>query len=465
MSEIRVHHVVAVLALNLGGCAGPDYGPRLLDVLRAEEMIRHEGGEWMPLEPRHAEPRAVPSPSTPGGRLTLESLLALADEEHPRLAAARAAMGVAGALAWQATLPPNPAVEIESENMRTTAGGLGQSETTVRLAQPITAGPRRQAAATVGQAQLEQQRLAFEAQRREVHGRIRRAVTAIASTRHAIAEHDRLIELASQAQRIAAARFEARAAPEAEAIRARVEVSNLTLALSRLRGELAAQAEELFAALGGVRFDLEDLDADLSPGLDGRLPALERLEQQVRDSHPAVLAAQAEAHAARRQVDFERASARPDLTATVGVGVAHADDEGFIEIGLSVPLTVFDRNQGGVLAARFEAIRLARQAEALAQETTGLLAGAYRRWESAAARLRVFESEVLSDARQLHEQTVLAYEAGRLSLLDLLDAQRTLIEASLALVDLRREAASALSEVYEIIGGPLETSTDRGAMP
>lgn len=465
MIEIRSHYVAALLALSLCGCAGPDYGPRFLDVLRAEEMIRDEGGEWMPTPAAPGAEHLAEVPIAGDGRLSLESLFALADERHPRLAAARAAIGEAGARAWQSTLAPNPSIEVESENMRTTGGGFGQSETTVRLVQPITVGHRREAAASVGEAQMDQQRLALQAARREVHARIRRIVTAIAGTREAIAEHERLIELATQAQGIAAARFDARAAPEAEAIRARVEVANLLFALSRLRGEQAAQAEELFSALGGVRIYLDRLDADLTLGLDGRMPALEQLEKAVRESHPAVLAAQAHARAARRQIDLDRALARPDLSATVGAGVAHADDEGFFEVGLSVPLTIFDRNQGGVLAARFEAIRLAHEAEALVQETNGLLAQAYRRWESAIARLRVFESQILGDARQLHQQTVLAYEAGRRTLLDLLDAQRTLIDASLVLVDLRREAGAALSEVYEIVGESLELSTEGGGTP
>jgi len=442
----------------LCGCSGPDYGPRLLDDLRAEGLIHDRGAEVTPsLE---LEIPADPIDLQGSGELSLEMLFAIAEERHPRLAAARASIGAAGGRAWQATLPPNPSVEIESENVRPSNGGLGVSDTTVSLSQPIVTGQRRQAAAAAGQADIARQRLAVEEIRREIHARIRRVAAEITFDRAAIAHYERLIEVASETLRIAEARLEAGAAPETEAIRARVEVNSITLALQRLRGSLAVAAEELKTSLGGVALDIDRLPVSTLQRDPARsLRPLDEIDAAVRGAHPAILAARWAIESARRQVDVEKSLSRPDWTARFGVGVSHADDEGFVEGGLSAPLTIFDRNQGRILAARFEVIRWSREAEAIENDIAGSLAQAYRRWESARAGLIAFEAQILSGAQQAYDQTVIGYEAGRLPLLDVLDAQRTLIEATLSQLELGRAVSLALSEVDQITGGPIESST------
>lgn len=448
--------------MSVCACSGPDYGPRLLDELRAEGLITDESHSP---EPALVERGPVVAESGP---LSLDALLAIADEQHPRLAAARAAIGTAGGRAWQETLAPNPDVEIESENVRPSDGGFGSSETTVSIAQPFLSERRRSAAADAGRAEIDRERLAVEQVRREIHADIRRIVLAMAFDREAIEHYDRLIEAAGESLRIADMRLNAGAAPETESIRARVEVNSLVLARDRRQDDLIVAAEQLRTALGGAVIEVSRLQWPATAELAARpLPALEVLESEVVRSHPAILLARAEVESARRRVAVAQARSRAEPTARLGVGVDHADDEAFIEAGLSVPLTIFDRQQGAVLAARFEVIRLLREAESVENEQRGALAQAWRRWASERNRLDAFEAQILSGARRAHEQTRVAYEAGRVPLLDLLDAQRTLTEATLTQVDLRRAVGLALSEVEAILGRRVENASElqRGASP
>lgn len=452
---VQLAALFPVMSIVVVGCAQNQDGMEILESLRREGLLA-EGSAEPALSRDRSEDRtrdAVPAALPIEGPLTLEDLLQAADRLNPRIAAARAEIGMAGGEAWQSSLYPNPSLEVESENVRPFDGGFGASETTVGIAQPIIISGRREAAVAAGRARMSVEQLEVESVRREVHGRIRRAVTEIAYAHLAIELHEELRKFAQRTLDIASERFEARAAPEWEAIRARVETNRLGLAIERLRGELAESNERLDALLGGHHVEVDRLKAESLEATSATgLPPLEVLESQVRATHPALMAARASVEAAERSVELERARRQPDITARLGVGVNHGDDEGFIEAGVGVPWPIFDENQGNVLTARFAVIRARAQADTVSSELLGELAQAYTRWESAVARLGVYESQILGEAQRSYEQTLAGYEAGSLAFLDLLDAQRTLTEANVTHVELTRTVSQSLSEVLEILG-------------
>ncbi len=439
------------LLVLFGGCGQNTAGLSILDDLRADGLIHDIGDEPTPDFPKPDSQRSWSFPVK--GDLSLASFFEAADQLNPRIAAARARIGAAGGRAWQASLYPNPAFDLESENLRPSGGGMGESETTVGFSQPIIMGGRRESAIAVGHATVNTARWEFEQVRRGVHGQLRRVLTEIVYFQHAIELHQDLQTLTQRALDIAQARFEARAAPESEELRARLEFNRLGLAIERLHGEVAAAGERLDALLGGHHVDLDRVaEPDLVSLSVVNLPALDEMLTTLRETHPAVLASEAHVVAATRQVELERARGIPDITARIGVGINHDDDEGFVEAGVSIPLSINDENQGSVLAARFGVIRAQQEVAVTADELAGALAEAYRRWESATSRLVVFEEQILAGARRLHEQTSAGYEAAKLPFLDLLDAQRTLIEANIAKIELQRAVSLHRSKIYELLG-------------
>jgi cobalt-zinc-cadmium efflux system outer membrane protein len=448
---------ILLLALTaaggLAGCARDREGVRILESMRRDGLILDDGVEVAPASPAPDDAPAWP----PEGEVSLAMLLEAADRFNPRLAAARAEIGAAGGQAWQAGLYPNPTIGIESENVRPSDGGFGTSETTFGVEQPIIVGGRREAAVATAEAGVVAARWELERLRREIHGRVRREVTEILHLRRALALHRELRDLANRTSEIARTRFDARAAPESEAIRARVEANALGLSIERIEGDLAAAGARLASLLGGRPVDIERLGDDrLDPAGAAPLPPLDRLEGLVAASHPAVLSSEARLEQAVRRVDLERARRRADLTARVGVGIDHDDDEGFVEAGLGVPLPLFDGNEGNVLTARFQVIRAGQEAKAVSNELRGALAAAWLQWQSADRRLGVYDTEILDGARRAHGQARQGYEAGKLPFLDLLDAQRTLIEARLARLELVRAVALARADIHAIAGDDLD---------
>lgn len=437
-----------VLTCLLSGCGGRTEGMRILDKLHSEGLLDDDGGEYRPAQSkadRTSFARPIEDP------ISEAEVLDAADRLNPEIAVARARIGVVGGRAWQASFYPNPSLDLESENLRPGNGEFGVSQTTIGISQPIIISDRLDAAVASGKARVSAERLELEAVRRRVHGAIRRELSEVAYLREAIDRHEQLRRIAERTLEIARTRFDARAAPESEALRARVEYNSLGIAIDRLRGDMAVTAERLAALLGGQAAPLAQIVVDSDPQRVA-LPLLEELASTVKASHPAVLAAQSRVEAAQHDIELERARRYPDVTARIGVGVDHADDEGFVEAGLSIPLPILNSNDGNVLAARFDVIAERQRVTATTVELVGRLGEAYRRWESAVSRLAAFERDVLVDAQRAFDQTKDGYEAGSLAFLDLLDAQRTLTEANVAQVELTRIVSQSLSGIYEITG-------------
>ncbi len=160
--------------------------------------------------------------------------------------------------------------------------------------------------------------------------------------------------------------------------------------------------------------------------------------------------------AAEHGVEQASAGRHPDIAARLAYGFDGESDEHILEAGLSIPLTVFDRNQGNILKARFQLIASKEQARAQLNGLRADLASAYQRYISAREQIPAFEQRIVGAAESSLAQTREGYTAGKLLFLDLLDAQRTLAQARVARLNLVRELNIAWAELHAILGKSLE---------
>lgn len=136
--------------------------------------------------------------------------------------------------------------------------------------------------------------------------------------------------------------------------------------------------------------------------------------------------------AARKRVD----QARQDLTlakrmavpdVTLGAGFVHDINNlnhDTANLSLSVPLPVFDRNQGGIqkstVALQTAELQVDRIQQTVRKEVINSLAA----WENAEAIARGFETDVLKQVEAIRAGAELSYLKGAIGILNLLDAQR-----------------------------------------
>ncbi|MBL9031618.1 MAG: TolC family protein [Phycisphaerae bacterium] len=105
-----------------------------------------------------------------------------------------------------------------------------------------------------------------------------------------------------------------------------------------------------------------------------------------------------------------------------------------------------------MLTARFELLRARQQRASVEHELLARLADAIGEHEAARTQWEALRDRIVPDAQRAIEQTGEGYRGGRASFLDLLDAQRTLVEARVAEAEFAGALAAARVRVAQIVG-------------
>jgi cobalt-zinc-cadmium efflux system outer membrane protein len=386
----------------------------------------------------------------PTGVLTLQQALALALTRSPELATYAYDVRIAEAQVLQAGLRPNPEADLNATNEFAFPGG---SERTIQLGQLIElAGKRRK---RVVEARLGRQLAEFdyEARKREVFLATHRAFVEVLVGQRAAAVGQEIVSLTEEVLPDIERRIEAGKTSTVERTRSNVAVANARIALEQARRDLLAARQRLAAQWGSTspRFssvmgDLEDVPGIASfDALAARLPSNPRLARFGTEL------AQREATLA-----LERARAVPDVRIIGGASQfgGTSNNPGLI-LGTSVPLPLFNRNQGAIRAAREQIGRTEQQRVAVQAALFAELSDAYQAVQAAHAQIELFRTNVLPQSEEALKVTREGYVAGRFSYLEFLDAQRTLIAARQQYLEALAVHQQAAARVESLTSGSL----------
>lgn len=119
---------------------------------------------------------------------------------------------------------------------------------------------------------------------------------------------------------------------------------------------------------------------------------------------------------------------------------------------LSVPLPVFNRNQGEIERARQEQSQIEARIHRLEQEIASEVTNAYEQFRTARTLLETIETEMLEQSKRVREVIEFSYRRGEATFVELLDAQRTLNETMQGFNEARAEYARSLFVVDSITG-------------
>lgn len=454
---------VVIAALGLAGCQP---GP-LDDAAWPQERTLGErlSAYRPPAQPSEARnDDAALALADPTGELTLRQAMALAVMRNPELRAFGWDVRRAEAQALQAGLGPNPELEVEFENFAGSGpfSGTDSLETTVSLAQTFPLGGdiahRREVARY-------QSRLAgwdYESARLEVLTDVTQRYIAVLAGQRRIEVAREAMQLAEQVQTTTKKRIDAGAAPPIEAARASVPVATSQVALKRAERQLEAARKQLaltwasseptFTGLAG------SLD-DLKPP-----PTAERLVSLI-NQNPSVARWATEISARRAEARLAEAEAVPDLTGRIGLRDDRAEDAQALVIGISLPLPIFDRRQGDILAARLGAASAGQRQREAELRLESMLSEAYTRLVNAHDEAMALRDIALPPATEAFTVTRRAFEKGDLTFLDVLDAERTLVELRTQYLDALAAYHEAVAEIEGLVGRPLDQLTTAPGTP
>lgn len=364
--------------------------------------------------------------TTSGEPLSLDEVLAWLDERNPELEAARIDARSAATGPARVSSLPDPMVSGEFMAGR---GRMARSEWMVEQAFPWpgTLDLRRSAAEATARsaevvAELEWYDLVLEATTTYLE---------IAALQEKLIHLAHFREELIGFERAAASRYETGNGPQQAILRLQLEKNSTTEKDLMLRVELADRFERLRRLAGNP----EDLTARslVLPAAPVSSPAIGDDE---RTSDEALL--DEEAERLNLEVRLAELSFRPEFSARITwvEGSIMRENRSAVGIGgaISLPLRKGAR-RASLEAARLERTRLDAERDALVQRLDTERAAARSRLATGRALLDLIDQTLIPQAEATRQATVSAYAVGRADYLDLLDAERMLVELRLSRVD------------------------------
>ena len=225
-----------------------------------------------------------------------------------------------------------------------------------------------------------------------------------------------------------------------EVPRVEIELETLRAGIVRARAAADAQRQRLSTWLGAP---VPRVEADLARTL--QLPPLPELLQRLADGSPALRAGRARVAAAEQEASAERWDRLPKVT--VGAARAEELDRQATTVTATVSVPIWNWNVGKIRQAD---AALAAERARLDAATRELSARAAEGWQACSAGQASavrFREEILPRAEASAKALGRAYELGETSLLDLIDARRTLLETRTEHLDLLLDMQNACGDL------------------
>ena len=395
-----------------------------------------------------AQDAAAQDPLT---RVSLEEAVNLATRQNHTLRAK--ALELEGVRAGEITagLRPNPGLSFLADQY----GGGSQNpvEYAVTISQTLELGGKRQRRLDSARAATRVAGHDLAEVRRQIVLQTQSAFVGVQAAKAALALAEQNLKSIEELETVQRFRAEKGDISELELIR--IQVQRFAFERDALDARQAVRGAKIaLRALAGPDRIAEDFDVvgelafrDVSyPGPD--------LVGLALANRPDVKAAEAAREKARADVNLARANAAWDLTPLVEYKRIGADNTaGF---GFSVPIRLFDQNQGEIARTLVEAERVEETRRALLVQVRAEVGTALAAAEAQRQKVLALQDTYLPKAREARATVEFAYRRGGMTLLDFLDAQRSYRETALNYVQALAGYWGAIYQLEAAVGTSLE---------
>ena len=378
--------------------------------------------------------------------LTLAEVENLALAANPTLAEAAARVRAARGEQLQVGLAPNPiygyaASEIGDDGRAGQQGFL--------VGQEFIRGNKLGLNRVVAGREAERLEQVFAAQQQRVQTDVRIAFydAFLAQRRHELALN--LQTIGRQAVSTAGALIEAQEGRRTDLLLAEIEGQRANIDLAQADSAVRGAWRRLAALAGQNELEVRPLSADLN-SLRWEIAWNETLADLLRSS-PEVAEAIADVERARATLARARVEPVPDVTAQGTVQYDSATHDTMAGAQVTLPLPLWNRNQGGISKSHSELVAAQRRLDAVERRLQLELAKQFQIYETALARVDTIRHEILGRAQQNLDLATQGYQAGELAFLDFLTVQRTYFQVNLEYLT----ALGELNQSVQLLHGQL----------
>lgn len=384
------------------------------------------------------------------GPLSLAAALELAMRASPEIAVAAREVDALDGSVLQAGVIPNPSVSASVEDTR-----QATRTTTVQINVPIELGGKRAARITAAERGRDAALIDLAGKRSEIRAVVVAAFYDLMTAQERLQLATASAALAQRATTVAAKRVLAGKVSPVDETRARVAEANVRSELALAASDVQRARRRLAATWGNVapRFEQVVDTADSLPAI----PTLDQLAQQLQRS-PSLARARIEVDRRQALARVERSRQTPDVTLSFGATRDEQLGRNQAIVGVSIPLPLFDRNQGNILEALRRTDKARDELVATEVRLESELAQAYGRLDAARQELTLLKQEILPGAQSAYDATTKGFALGKFSFLEVLDAQRTFFQARSQYLRAQSETHRAAADIDRIVGTPYAAS-------
>lgn len=389
-------------------------------------------------------PAPPPAAAVVADGATLPQLLDLAETTNPSLREAQAAVEAARGTAVQAGLWPNVIFDYGTNQI----GGKNSQYVGYFQQEIVTAGKKRldRAAAErqVGQAEQQYRRTRFD-----LLSAVRKQFGVVLAAQRRIEAQQELVNLLTEARDAARQLEKAGQGPRVDTLQREIELQQAVGALRNAYTQLAYQRQQLAAQVGAPGLVVQGVGGALGVAMPD-FEALARDGGLLADSTQAVTA---QLEVARSQLLLDRARAEPigNLTLYGGYQYLVTPPHHTFILQVDVPLPLWNKNQGGIAAARANVARAVEAAQRTQNELTQQLTEQLGKYVAAAELAAQQEHEVLPRSRELAVLGRQAFRTGQINWDRLLDLLRTSAKAELDLIDAQEQRWTAAAQLAGLL--------------
>ncbi len=377
--------------------------------------------------------------------LTLSAAIELALAFNPELSAAANELRAVDGAVIQAGVLPNPDISTSVEDTQ----NKSTRTTTIQLNQRIELGGKRSARIASAERRRDVAVADLAAKRLDVRASVTGAFFDVLVAQERIQQAEDLLGLARRVTQAASRRVSAGKISPVEETKARVAEASAQVELSQAQRELTMARKRLAASWGSStpRFTRVEGRTDVLPPLLSDEEITRRL-----DASPALLRARHEADRFSALADLERTRRIPDVTVSLGSKTAEELGRSQTVVGISIPLPIFDRNQGNVLEALRRADKARDELSATEVRLSADVTQNEERLRALVVEAETLQGEIVPGARSAYEAASKGFELGKFSFLEVLDAQRTFFQARAQYLRSVSDAHRTAAELERILG-------------
>lgn len=400
-----------------------------------------------------------------GQTLSLDQAIQEALAKNLNLAAEKLNVSVAEAREITAGLRPNPVLTVSGQSLNLLGAEyspntpLGPNQLNIHTDFPIERGRKREERIALARQEKSLVELGVREVMRQVIAGVQSAFVDVQQAKESLKLAQENLKSLESVVAINEVRLKSGDLAQVELDRSKVAALQYRAAVLQAQLQLD-QAKTQLQQIMGRKQRMPDFDVAAEARREPITETPEQITRLALTRRPDYLADQQSQARSRADLRLQLANGKVDYT--IGTEYTRQSAWGISgnSLGLyfSVPLRIFNKNQGEIARAQREILLAGARSEAMESSIQTEVERAYRQYTVSRQLLTSVETDMLAKARSVRDTTDYSYRRGEASLVEFLDAQRAFNDAMQTFNDARANYSRSLYLIDTVSGATVSGS-------